>query len=555
MKIYKYLLILLAFALSTQYVYSGMGELPLTNTTFLNDEERAQILTIPEPDERTARYYLDYQYDSPKNRFRVHYNLTGEHAVDPTDNDQNGIPDYVDSIAYYADYIYEVQVLQMGFIKPMSDDTLNGNDNYDIFLFDLGNPDQGNRYEYGHTKADADYGDYSGPWPRFSSILVMDNDYSPKDSAWVEVAPGDWRRYATWQYETGPTMAKTIIAHEYNHAIQMTYGYAVPRLLYEMTSTWMEWHIFPDVTDYHQHVNGLMKDTDKYPFGVGTDYAGYKWMIFGEYLDREIGYEVLVRMWEIFAEGNNIYLALDMALQEQSTSLVGEWCQFLSWTYFTGDKAKPGYLYDADVFREMIPYQTKVFSSPSAMSVGSLERFEVRLHRFIFPSEDENVVADTLDILLSSKDLAATINNQPGVRDYTITVANSYQEGFLKFGDNEYYFRIDGELDYICSWYFNSGGYTIENCDFVFPNPLKRNIQEEISFPSPPSCRVGEEVTLTIYDANLKPMYSQKKAVSAREKCKVVTWEDIPEKVGSGVYIYRVSNESDEKVGKFAVIK
>ena len=81
------------------------------------------------------------------------------------------------------------------------------------------------------------------------------------------------------------------------------------------------------------------------------------------------------------------------------------------------------------------------------------------------------------------------------------------------------------------------------------------NIHEEISFPSPPSCRVGEEVTLTIYDANLKPMYSQKKTVSAREKCKVVTWEDIPEKVGSGVYIYRVSNESDEKVGKFAVIK
>jgi uncharacterized protein DUF6055 len=547
------------FFLVFSKAFSGGISSELINTTFMTVDERAEILSLPEYDENTARYYLEHHYDSPKNLFRIHYNLTGEHAVDPTDNNNNGIPDYVDSIAFYADYCYQIEIVELGFRKPLSDDTLNGNDNYDIFLFDLGNPAQGHNYEYGHTKPDADYVDNTGPRPRYSSMIVMDNDYSPTDSAWVEIDPGEYVKYPSWRFETGATMAKAIIAHEYCHAIQMTYGYSVPLLLYELTSTWMEWHIFPEVTDYHQHVNGLMRNPDLYPFGKGLSDAGYKWMIFGEYLDKEQGYEVIRRMWEIFAEDINIYKALDMALQEVGSDLVSEWCTFIPWTYYTGYRTELGYLDDADEFIEMVPKQTRIFSKPSTTIIGSLERFEVNLLRFIFPTEEENSVDDTLDVLISSTDLPATINGQPGVRDFSITCIDEYQEGFTQFSENGYYFKVEGELDYLCYHHYASGGYTLVDCDYVFPNPFKYKIHAEIDFPAPPASKVREEVTLTIYTASMKEIYHGTKTVSGRQtteyNCKVVNWNDIPSDISSGIYIYRIEQEGYEKIGKFAVIR
>jgi hypothetical protein len=58
---------------------------------------------------------------SPKGYFRIHYDTAGFHAVDLKGKDKNGIPDYIDSVCAVFDYVYEISVLQMGFIRPLTD--------------------------------------------------------------------------------------------------------------------------------------------------------------------------------------------------------------------------------------------------------------------------------------------------------------------------------------------------------------------------------------------------------------------------------------------------
>ena len=47
---------------------------------------------------------MDTSAVSLQKHFRVHYDTTGFHAVDMTDEDGNGIPDYVDSTLVYLEY-------------------------------------------------------------------------------------------------------------------------------------------------------------------------------------------------------------------------------------------------------------------------------------------------------------------------------------------------------------------------------------------------------------------------------------------------------------------
>jgi hypothetical protein len=58
---------------------------------------------------------------SPQGRFRIHYDTTGLDAVDRTDKDGNGIPDYIDSVCAVFDYVYQRQVIEMGYNRPPTD--------------------------------------------------------------------------------------------------------------------------------------------------------------------------------------------------------------------------------------------------------------------------------------------------------------------------------------------------------------------------------------------------------------------------------------------------
>ena len=74
---------------------------------------------------------------TPSGHFRVHYDTEGSDAVDPTDDDANGIPDYIDLAATVLDSTWELEVEQLGYNPPPSDNGLGGGEEYDVYVIDL----------------------------------------------------------------------------------------------------------------------------------------------------------------------------------------------------------------------------------------------------------------------------------------------------------------------------------------------------------------------------------------------------------------------------------
>lgn len=304
------------------------------------------------------RSIMDQTYSSPSGKFLIHYDLEGLHAVDPTDNNSNGIPDYVDSVAFYADFVYQKEVEELGYYSPLPEPG-GKTDQYDIYLYELG---ETVRY-YGLTQSDGYLPTEPGDngYRKFYSFMVIDNDFSITDST-ADVQNGDTvklRTYHTFGYDA----LKITLAHEFHHAIQYVYGNITYGTLFaEMTSTFMEYRFFPEIKDYYQYVNRLFKSLYAYPFGVDNANAGYAYSIFAQYLDKKFGDKLLRRSWELADEINDRQIsyveALDLALAEEGTDFETIWADFQPYIYFTGSRAQEDkYLADAAELPEIKFYQ------------------------------------------------------------------------------------------------------------------------------------------------------------------------------------------------------
>jgi len=215
----------------------------------------------------------------------------------------------------------------MGYLSPIPDNGGGGSEAYDVYLIDIGNEIG----IYGYTELDETSG--------FSSFMVLDNDFSPLDSFKLE----NGKKVPVF-YTTGYNGLKITAAHEFHHAIQDMYGEPFPNvpLLHEMSSTWMEYRLYPYIKDFFQYLPGLFNSLSHYAFGDGKADNGYRWSIFSQYLHFHYGDSLLLRMWELIGSSKNGYRALDSAFREQGTSLEYEWCRFKPWMYFTGSRAIPG---------------------------------------------------------------------------------------------------------------------------------------------------------------------------------------------------------------------
>jgi len=109
-----------------------------------------------------------YNYNSPGGKFKIHYDLTGGNAVPTADVDPaNGIPDYIDWLADYADSCYREQVINLNHREPPSDYTYGGDSRYDIYTEQMD--------YYGYTQREG-YG--PEPWDdAWSYISVHRNFY------------------------------------------------------------------------------------------------------------------------------------------------------------------------------------------------------------------------------------------------------------------------------------------------------------------------------------------------------------------------------------------
>jgi hypothetical protein len=221
--------------------------------------------------------------------FRFHYTLSGEDAVSYLDNDQNAIPDYIDSILVIFDNINSIDFDSLGYNRPPSDEWYTnqengGSDHYDVYIFNL---DPG---FYGYVQAE----NYA---QQDDIINRGDNEYSDFEENNAMVSFMALRN----NYDGFPNdeinNVKVTSAHEFFHAIQYGYDGWEFGWAKEATATWMEELIYDEINDCYQYLEDFL-ESPELSFSYDTD-RGYGSYIYFSYItDNWANNDFVRKFWE-----------------------------------------------------------------------------------------------------------------------------------------------------------------------------------------------------------------------------------------------------------------
>lgn len=245
--------------------------------------------------------YYDYYYDT--DHFRIHYDLTGTHAVDNIITNENNIPDYINTMAEIFEEVYNHDINELGYIPPPSDDMEGGSSAFDI-----------------EVKSTNAYG-----WTNYGA-LIGDNKNSPnvtENNAYLShiIMRNNYIGFSNTELENIQVTA----AHEFFHAIQLGYDGDEALWLMEATAVWMEEEHYDDVNDCYQY---MIPWFEKPHLKLNTldrnlsirDYGSF---IFFKYIDEHLGGRDIIRnTWEqsrLFDSSGDI----DYSIQSVDLALKG----------------------------------------------------------------------------------------------------------------------------------------------------------------------------------------------------------------------------------------
>lgn len=268
-----------------------------------------------------------YVYESPSGYFRLHYDTSGSHAVLAADTNGNDIPDFVERAALFADSVHSYQIDQLGYLPPPSDGTLGGGvDQYDIYFQAMQN--------YGYTSPES-VG--PAPWDDYSSHVVVNSTFEtalPNDDPEGIVIGA----------------LKVTLAHELFHSIHFGLNAFVSSYWLEMSGTWMEDAVFPEVNDNYNYLDEFFEVPH---FGLQHDglhrYGSFIWP---KYLEETRGIDVIRAIWNRCRYAS-AYNSMVGVLDSLGTYFPREFQKFLCWNYFTGSRAAAGYYEDAADYPEI----------------------------------------------------------------------------------------------------------------------------------------------------------------------------------------------------------
>jgi hypothetical protein len=289
---------------------------------------------------------LDTYRDSAQKHFRVHYNLTGTDAPNPTDADLNGVPDYVDSALVYLETAWNT-VIKLGYGAPRSDNGSiqsgrGGSDATDVYIQEL-SPQR----IYGYTSPD-------GYLSVGSSYMVVDNDF--KESI-----------YPTKGYAA----LKVTTAHEFFHVIHYSYYGGDDAIWWmEQSAVWMEDQVWDDVNDY---INYLFE-----PYGIflnrytPIDTNGpfmYTASPFAFMIAKKYGKDTIRTIWNAFRDHQS------GSIEQFNSILPGGLTQAMLdlgvWMYFTGQRANSSAFFaDSALFNSMVSPQDTIAFFPASDSLS-----------------------------------------------------------------------------------------------------------------------------------------------------------------------------------------
>ena len=218
-----------------------------------------------------------HSWPAPGGAFCVTWVSSTPDRPDPTDSDDNGVPDYVEEIATVAEHSRQVQVDELDWsgprpnLRPECGDPARA----DIYLADLGSDGI-----FGYMATDPGQSSKR----RRAGYLIVDNNYSPAQF------PG---------FAEPLDAARVTIAHEFNHLLQVAYSAWQDGWLFEATATWAEERTYPELDDWLRFLPAFARNPGvpiTAAFGAGglKPYGAGVW---NHWLDHHYGPHVVREAW------------------------------------------------------------------------------------------------------------------------------------------------------------------------------------------------------------------------------------------------------------------
>ncbi|MBN2586355.1 MAG: T9SS type A sorting domain-containing protein [Candidatus Fermentibacteraceae bacterium] len=241
----------------------------------------------------------EYTIDSPSGHFKIHWTDSGADATNSS---------YANTVVLAADSAWAVQCDDMGFIHPPPDMGVGGDDKYDMYICYLGGG------VLGYTTCNGEYHPPDSTHSCSASHVVIGSNITASGT-----------RVCT-------------VAHEFQHAIQMSYDYNEPTWFMENCAVWMEEMVYPTVNDYLMYIS-YGENPIRYPWmdirsGSMYWYGAFTWpwMMWDRW-----GYESVRSIWEYCAAqvGNTMLAAHDDMFADHGMTFEEFFMDYGCWRWFT----------------------------------------------------------------------------------------------------------------------------------------------------------------------------------------------------------------------------
>lgn len=480
---------------------------------------------------------LPFFADAASGRFRVHYATSGSDAVDVSDLDGNSVPDYVDECIRTLEHVYRAEIDTMGYLPPPSDGVEGGNAAIDVYVRDLSQAGPSGSSLYGVTTLDKLIS--SSPIDRYTTWMDIDNNFAETDRD-ASGRPA----YATF----GMDALHVTCAHEFHHVIQNgRYGLATSQLMfYELSSTWMELRVWPEVRDWAIYTNELFAEPEQWPFSDPAAINGYVWGWYGNVM-QNVNVNTMRTAWEKIGMGIRPAQAVVDAYSQYGASFSDVFCAQLPVFYQTGSRGQentviPG----AEDINEIRLYSDERAIAPSVVSSGALRAFEVRALRFSVPS---NTGAEPVSVavLVSWPNETAYVNgNAFSSLPYTVTVTNSPLASDAIVPGTSWGVRVSPES--IC---VELDGAQTRKPASPYPQPISISATRLLYVPIANGIP-GENVTLSLLTVSTIGLSTSSSTV-VLDGDRIVALFELPADLTPGTYLVRVESKDGSTLLKISV--
>ena len=499
--------------------------------------DRLTELQKIEFEEQFGRPFTDTSIISPKGYFRIHYDTRASsiHRPSPIDTGGNGIPDYVDSVAAIFDYVYEFHTRELGYDTPedygTADPVTGEIRRYDVYIQNLKNINI-----YGYTAPYGNRIDKEGEIvPRYRTFIVIDNSYEGYPSSDIDGL-------------------KVTAAHEFHHAIQLgAYGdwrnSAVDRpvlFFYEITSTWLEDVVYPDVNDYRYYLPSLfLRRIYTIPFYESRGLQMYARAIWGLMMERRYDRDIMRRKWEYIRQMHPLD-AIDRALRDYGSTFEQELAEFNLWKFYTGTRARKEHYFLEGAHYPMLREKTPAVRHMGETLLRDPDVATQTLHFHAVITEEQ----DTVYFLVCNVDERVASEGM----FYELTVYSQHRPETTPIGNGLWY-RLESNNP--SAWKVFPVYKQTPVADrrvIVYPNPFRTEQTSTLSFV----VDTDDEVDLTIFSSDMRLVFDGALSpVRAFDKS-IVRWnglDNTDRQVASGVYIYILQYDDRISKGKITLIR